>query len=379
MPNKNYRKLVDGLKDEIFGEFEVMPALDNVDYLDYLKVKANLQYFTQDTLSKDPFDFFKHTWFYDKLTERDQKQSNPLEHVTMKGQLPAPDQPAIYCSFHLGSYRLISYLLTKNNTNFSLLVSKEETENNTEVYTELIDSFIEKNDSKGSFNVLCAENERIGFQLIRELKKGNSILVYLDGNNGIGGVNRKDDKLVPVDFLGRNILARKGISFISHFINVPIVPIFSYRPEVYNQVLEVLPPIYPNKEMEREQYAQQTTQQLFDLFSDYLVQYPAEWNGWFYFNNFVDKSTLDSNSLDLVYQATTDYTFNQNRYSFFVKEMFHYLFDGNTQNCIKLPKALWELLLKVKKGELEYTYLPNLLKEKLFNQLLQKGILVPST
>lgn len=378
MSTATYIDAFKSVQKETFEKFATMPEIDSVEYVKYLKVKANLLHFTQEEITDNPFDLFKKIWLHQELAEIEQRRSYPLEEVTIKGALLQPEEPRIYCSFHLGAYRLINFLLLNHNIDYMLLISKDNMEQHGQIYKNFAARFKRLHNKGGSLDILCAEDERIGFKLIRALKKGKSILAYLDGNSGIGGLDRNDDRLVSVDFLGKKILARKGIAFIAHFLDIPIVPIISYRSNDETRTIEMLPPMYSNKELSREAAAKASTQKLFDLFTSYLKKYPAQWGGWFYFNHFIDKKLLKPTPSNWTFQADQDYSFNQSRYHLFQQETIPYVFDLITQSCISLPKALWDLLLKIQKGEIEEAFLPKLLKETLFNQLLRLEILKPN-
>lgn len=379
MLHPNYLSIIDDLKKDIFEKFESMPKPNESEYLDYLKIKANLQYFLENTAPIESFEFFKKVWFFQKLAERDQEEtSHALNMADIKGTLPSKEQACIYCTFHLGSYRLSNFILVREDIDFTLLISQENLDKSGDTYVKLYEALKREYNKEPSFNILNAEEGKIGLQLIREIKQGKSLMVYLDGNSGVGGQARKDNKLIPINFLDQKILARKGIAYLSHFLNVPIVPILSYRPDGVKTTIEFLPAIIPDKTIDRDQYAQQTTQFLFDTFSKYLLQYPEQWEGWFYVNNFIDATKIKTDQVTTTFNENTSYVFDENRYHLFMKDMLHYLFDVKTYNCIKMPKALWELLRKVEQKEIDYSYLPNLLKKDLFNQLLKVGILIPN-
>ena len=61
--------------------------------------------------------------------------------------------------------------------------------------------------------------------LIREIKKGKSILIYIDGNLG---ASKKKDNLCQINFLDDKINVRKGVAYLAYLTKTPISSIINY-------------------------------------------------------------------------------------------------------------------------------------------------------
>src|SRR6185436_1408835 len=105
-----------------------------------------------------------------------------------------------------------------------------------------------------------------GMQIARAIQNGSSLLLFVDGNTGVGGAGRQDEKLCRIDFFGRKIFARKGIAYFSRMFNAPIIPVVSYyekSEEEKNYFLEFSDSIFPDKSIPKEEFGNKLTQQLY--------------------------------------------------------------------------------------------------------------------
>lgn len=377
MIKNRYENAIENFRKINEERFKNLPERDDENYIDYLKVKTNVKYFKDDQFKMDAFEFYKEFKLYQELANLDQESQYAHHAVEIKGLLPRKNEACIYCSFHLGSYRLPNFILVKEEVDFTLLISEDDLSRSRDIYIDFFELLKKQCQKEASFSVINAEDPRIGIQMIRALKEGNSLMVYLDGNTGVGGMSRKDDKLMPINFLGKTILARKGIAYISYLLNVPIIPIVSYRTNLLNATVEFLPALRPDKSIEKETFTKQTTQHLFDIFSTYLLEYPTQWETWHYVNEFLDVKELSLPKNEAAYKEHQTYIYDVQRWGLFIKDQIHFLFDTRSYKCIKIPEPLWRLLYTVEKKEVENTSLLELLKENLKNQLIQLGVLIP--
>jgi lauroyl/myristoyl acyltransferase len=325
-------------------------------------------------------EFFQSLMFHRDLAVQDQELAYAYENMKVTGNTSflADKRPRIYCTFHLGSYRLINFFLHKNRLDYALMINQMTFEAEEHKFQALHTYFKEIKDQSIQFKVLNAESESIAMQMIREVKKGNNLLFYIDGNTGIGGFNRKDDKLVAVEFLNQPILSRKGIAFLSHFLNIPIVPVIAYRQSITEPILEFLNPIDPDLKTDRESYCQKTTQAIWDIFSCYLKKYPEQWEGWLYANNFLSPSPEAADpGNSIAVDDTSTYAFTKSRYSMFTNDNAYYLYNNQTAYCSKISDPLFRFLHKIDHENiaLQGINLKALLHESLLNSLIQNNVL----
>ncbi len=364
------------LKNEVYEEYkDIHFDLYTRDRLTYLKCMANKNLFLP--YENENHLFFKEVIFHQLQAENDQQLSYTWRNTHLINAYSLEKPPYIFCTFHLGSYRLINHFLFKNNINYSLVINNKTLYLNKEKFFSLHHLFQEKEGCISTFNIIDAEEKNGIIQMIREIKKGSSLLFYMDGRTGIGGFDRADNKLTSVNLLDQKILSRKGIGFLSHLLNVPIIPLVSYRTEDTHIILEFFPAIHPNTNILREIYAKQSTQQLWDYFSIYLTRYPEQWEGWLYVDQFLDKQSTTTETISL-FSEHQAYYFNKERYHFFAKDDKFYLFDGQNFTCTILSTSLFKILETIKyENVIKGNDLRSIISKKdLLGQLIQQKILI---
>jgi hypothetical protein len=339
----------------------------------FLRVKTNMDEFLGPKNQDDDLTYEKHL-FYRELSVVYQYDGG-AEHVNaINGQLV--DFPAIYVSYHIGSYKNVNHLLWLNNTNFCLPISSPVYNSQLKDYMGIYRNVVDKSFSKSDFHVVDAESASSLIQLIRYVKQGFSLMLYLDGNSGIGGMARNDEKLVKVDLFGKTILSRKGIGFLSHYLKIPVIPIVSYFNQDLQISFDILHPIYPDLSKEREISSQETTQILWKVLESYLSKYPEQWEGWLYLDTF--RLSEELNVLDeAISEVSPIIHFNSSRYDFY-KTTNCFLFDKRTIKSYKLQEVVFKFLaaLKNHKDGIKKEELISLFPANLFNQLIQTRILI---
>jgi len=146
-----------------------------------------------------------------------------------------------------------------------------------------------------TLEILNAENSQIVLQAIRRLRSGKSLLFYIDGNTGVGGYYADMDKLIKIKFFNNDLYARKGIAFLSHFTQTPIIPVICIRTGWLSREIHFLDPIKPNKETKKEEYNKKATQLLYSNLEKYVSKYPEQWEGWLYVHKFLDTRKFEKN------------------------------------------------------------------------------------
>lgn len=323
--------------------------------MSHLMTSANLHTFLPTLSAAEHDQFFADILYYQALAGVDEKIIAKVAELSLTG---APDslwdaaagKPTIFCTCHLGSYRLLGLLLTRLGMKFNLLIDTQTYTNQGErflrIHGEAARYFGQPQSEMG---LIDAEQSSSGLQLIRTLKQGKSLVVYLDGNTGAGGVNRQDDKLVGVDFLGKPILARKGIAYLSMATQTPIVPIFAYRDGPYTNAMHVFDPVTtpPTPAADRDRVCATVTQQLYNDFSTMLGKYPAQWEGWLYVQKYLDMPRLRAAYPAKAAERTTaktNWLFNHQRYANVVDGDTAVLFDKHLYRSFRVTRQLGDLL-----------------------------------
>ena len=77
-------------------------------------------------------------------------------------------------------------------------------------------------------------------------------------------------------------MARKGIGFLAHAAGVPVLPAICYRKSIHEIRLKFFDFIYPNLQMDRDNFATALVQRIYDMAAPYIEQYPEQWEAWLY-------------------------------------------------------------------------------------------------
>jgi KDO2-lipid IV(A) lauroyltransferase len=195
--------------------------------------------------------------------------------------LVTPKQQRIYCSFHLGSYRLIvGYLLSKG-INVGLLVTDDVIQKQIKRIYDFHQDIQSKEDF-GNLEFFNAESFKGISEAVDFFQHGGSLLIYIDGNSGIGGMGRNDDRLLTVPFVNRNIKARKGVAFLSRALMTDIYPVYVRNNKDGSRTLITEQPIIPDKGIKKSEFIEATTRQLFNILGKEVLRDPQSWEGWLY-------------------------------------------------------------------------------------------------
>jgi lauroyl/myristoyl acyltransferase len=261
----------------------------------------------------------------------------------------APRPSRIFCTYHLGGYRAVLAMLLNAGYPLTLVIDNRTLKSQKEYIENISAQLNQYNQASASIDMLDAESPAIGRQMAGALHKGRSILIFLDGNTGVGGIYQRNNRQLRVSFLNKTIVSRSGIATLAHATRTPIIPIISYYKTVDGVEIpyyDCLPAIEP-KAVPAEVFVRETTQQLYDLLADYVRRYVDQWESWFYFHKFLDFDALTATSSDdepVVDAPVTAFRFNEERYSLFKIEQTSYLFDRQTYQAFPLTDDAFDWL-----------------------------------
>ncbi len=256
--------------------------------------------------------------------------------------------PHIIASFHTGSYRLLNHLLKQNNVPYTLVISKNGLESQGDGFINIWEAtYGEK------FKMIDAEAPGALFAMIKEIKSGKSLLIYLDGNTGGGGKQIDKEKLASINFLNSIITVRKGTSYLSHISNTPIVSSVCYR-EDFNKI-HIDFPTYtrPNAKEHRDLYAEKVMQHIYGAFGEYVKKYPDQWEAWTYLYKNIpfNKNNIACPPKDITYSKEDNTSaeklvkFNLEHYSLFTNKEKYYVMDKQSFLSYPLEKEYAEVLI----------------------------------
>lgn len=269
---------------------------------------ANLLHFMPNVDVKDHEGAFKELCIQQHLSWKDQYDPHLQERTSITGLEEGVlerlrRKPGIICTYHLGSYRLLNRILAGTGVSFSLVVNgavlKKEGKSFQKGFNQI------KNSTVGGLDIIDAEKPTALFSMIKALKKGQNLLVYVDGNTGAGTTENN----VPVSLMAGHLSVRKGVAVLSHLLKCPLYPIACTRASLGEIKFTLHQPIVPlSNGVSRDVFVQNTMQKLYSCLEEGLRIYPFQWECWLYINEHLilpmDKKDIAINAMGDLLNST---------------------------------------------------------------------------
>ena len=342
---------------------------------------ANLQNLLPTIPRSEHESLFQELLLQQVFTSFDQVFLDAGELVKLKGcadELLQPNGARIYCTYHLGSYRLLTSLLFRRGVDCVLLVGSNMNRQQGDGLHEHIEGLRQQYGLTNLFRIVETGQPSAVMTLLRELKAGRSLIVYVDGSPETAPKPGEGSQFLPVQLGDREVFTRKGVGYLSHLSGATIVPVVSYRKPNLTNVVECLEPIAPGTHTDRETYCAETMQRLYDGFSPYLNRYPGQWEGWNFVHDFL-KPEIPPRTMQHLrrgadnprVRALNRPVFNEDRYSLCDLEEAPVLFDRRCYETYEISPDLRDLLLNL--GEVDSV--EEMVGAELFGELVEKEIL----
>lgn len=275
------------------------------------------------------------------------------ENVDDSGALArAKEAPAIFATFHFGSYRLINMMLASKGLSYVLPVDRYIFERDRVTFEKHFQGYKDYFHSASQLQVVNAEEPTSALAMARKARAGWSLLAYVDGNTGVQGTERQDSKLLKIPLLGHDIYARKGIAFLAHFLHLPLVPVFCEILGPTERRLTLHAPINPAESaLSRDEFCRVATEKLHVLLGEHLVAEPAQWEGWFDLQKHLDLE--HATSPGVIPEPTgpsgsvvaRKLVFNHERYGILHENGAPVLLDKLTYGFFEIPANLHAVLV----------------------------------
>jgi lauroyl/myristoyl acyltransferase len=286
-----------------------------------------------------------------------------MNHMQVEGNTEflrpqAKQPPRIFCTYHLGGYRAVMMLLLKGGYSHSIVVNAQIFHAQKAQIDGTVQAWNEYNGTNLTVNLLDAESSDIGKQMAMTLISGRSILIFPDGNTGVGGVYHRNARQLKVPFLNQRIYSRTGIATLSHTMRIPITPIICHYVEadgIQLPVFHCVDPIDPRTlGLPAELYVRQATTQLYAILADHLSRYIDQWESWFYIHKFLDTDELIAQAppaLNGPADEADELVFDHGRFGLFKLNQDGYLFDKQTYQSYPLTDPVYAWLTAVGESE----------------------------
>ncbi len=293
-------------------------------------------------------DIFKNILLHQQLSHLEQASYGALQHMSCENLSGTTwgilkNGPSIICTFHTGSYRLINLFLTRNKISYSLVIANNVIKTQGDLFNDLYRGIMNSPGANG-LEIINAEHPSSGLQMLKNLKKGRSLLLYVDGNTGAGGGTMKNENHCRINFLNQMLLARKGIGFLAHAANVPILPVACYRKSLEDIRLRFFEPICPNTSEAREVFAVRSTQAIYDLLAPIVQECPEQWEAWLYLHKSAHIINGYQKKGEPELGEGRKLVFNKSLYSVFSIAGRAFLFNRNSYLSYPIDNNLYALL-----------------------------------
>lgn len=325
----------------------------------YLRFCSNIRIMDDSKVCKEMFIQLMKIRFLNSLLNNDENQ---YQNLKIKGGDYL--QQGLFVTIHLGLYQLVAECLCSKGISFCVPVTHY-------VYKSKKEEYIRRSKNITSGNVIelvDIESASGLIKMIEFIRRGFSILMYIDGNSGVGGMKRTDEKLLEMDFFRKKIMVRKGIAYLSHRFDLPIIPlacIFDVKK------LDATIYIYPELDLDANEVNEKNiTESVWNLFKQLIYDNAEQWEGWLYVNTFMkdkEKSNYTNYIIDYPFH------FNKDRFQFIVKNKKHYLYDLYSNVLISTSEKLFSILELFMKSNISLSL--NQIKAKIKKEPLIKDLL----
>lgn len=297
---------------------------------DYLRFCANIKHYLGLKVSSSVFMSLMQVRYFNNLI-----LENGINDVILNVIKPKlPDSPSIFVTLHLGCYNIIPAYLLSIGKKVCIPVTKRVYYEQVSIYKKAFVKFISNKNADIKF--VNIESSAGFIELLRSVKNGYSLLVYIDGNSGVGGMERKDDKLMTLEFFNNPILIRKGIGFLSLKLGLNINLIYNYVSDDLKTCNLLFMDSLSYCEFNNEE---QLITAIWKSFNKPIFHHFEQWEPWLYADSYyiqTEKNITKDNS----------YTFNFERFSPIIKNNNFYFYDNILNKLIHMRESTFNFLLR---------------------------------
>lgn len=341
-------------------------------------VSANLLNFLPDLKPDMHESVFNQMLMHQQLSMLEYQYPGVIHEVTTEGSAEEAmelmkKQPCIICTFHMGSNRLLNHYLAYHQIPYAVVMANHIASGEGNDFSDLFADLYQQQSGEG-FTLIEAQRPDAGLKMLRELKKGRSLLIYIDGNTGAGDDSFRNENRSCIDFLNGQIYARSGVGYMSHLANVPVLPVVCYRKNMDDLRLRFGQPVYPDQLQPRKAYAAAATQTIYNFFTPLLGLYPEQWECWMYLHK-----TVDCNSLVMADSAPHGqpaieglYQLNKSRFGFFNIGEELYLFNKRSYTSYRVNNDIYQVLSR----SFTLPVRPEELNSQVFEQLYANRVFI---
>lgn len=324
------------------GAAPARESLTDAENLAYLQFQAALDYFApgHPATTADHATYLRNK----KLTDLEFAHTFALEELGIvrvhgDGALTV-ERPAIYVSFHLGSYTSAPTALFARGLPMAMVLGDDAFGEKRAMFEHAaLTRMATHPGSTARWTAINAETRGGVIAMMRAVRKGQSLFFYLDGNKGLQ--QNKDTDLADVMVGPAAIRSRRGIAFLSHALHVPIIPVLSHRTRPNQIEVELFTPIHPSGTA--DSYIGTATQLLWDRFTEVFQRDPLQWESLCHAYSFRPQT---AGRAPARFDPDARYCFNAARYRLFANGS-PLMLDGACAEPVRLSQGYFQLLKKL--------------------------------
>src|SRR5690606_36568494 len=218
--------------------------------------------------------YFSETGRYHKMAHDRRNDENVLKSLRgVKPIVSSRKEPGVIATFHIGAYKLLPLWLINCGIPLTLLVSADIAAKERETYQAVASRFADE--AQPSLEILEAEDPMVIRKMIRSNSRGNWVLMFLDGNEGVAhkqsAAGRTD---LLIDFLAHKLRVKTGVAELAFLAKCPIYPLALLFDEQLNPKPMSLPPMVVS-ERSRLDAAREIMEMLYGWLAPMINQCPA--------------------------------------------------------------------------------------------------------
>lgn len=233
------------------------------------------------------------------------------------------EHPLIFSSFHFGSFRLFNSLLFELGHKIVIIIDDTIVKKQKDDLLHNVKPMLTAKEGS-DFVILSVQDRSSIFRLKQLISEGYIMSVYLDGNIGIDMKKQDFSKgYITINFLKQEIYVKNGISKLAALLNAKIVPVISFRDNEENSTIEFHSEIGTEKYNDKQDFIINAIRDSYKILEDKIYEHPTQWTSWLTLQNlFMRNYTTTYNQNDTIHNK-----FNNERYTLFVINESHFLFD----------------------------------------------------
>ena len=249
----------------------------------------------------------------------------------------------IFCSGHLGPHQLAPIILAKLGYKMCIVIAGEFIDE-CQIMNQNCESVCDEYGWPCEMVLLSASDPMVVKKMLRYKNDGYSLFLYFDGNAGVGGVTRRDDKLISLPFLDANIMVRKGLDSIARMTKLPVALLECKRESIVQRTLIIEAAITPellNRESKKDKLF--LTKKAYQYVQERVAKEPYNWDSFLHCYYWLKPEDINSDDYQqgkyIIKQSDNSAKFDDTIFDILNYSDGQYLVNINDLNHYKLPAS----------------------------------------